>query len=159
MQRNILRVGLRAAVALTVSLCFAIPSASAASPSTKVMYFYCYGPQTKAGDPPPAKVYLSGVSSAAYTEAGDEASSNAFRQFVSGTYGADFEPRCEYSGTELAATRLLNNLANRYQEDSVKTGWTWTDPSASDPSASDPSAADPSEAEPKEVDPIEAPED
>ena len=151
LQRNILRAGLRAAVTLTISLCFAIPSAWAANASTKVMYFYCYGPQTKAGDPPPAKVYLSGVSSAVYTEAGDEASSNAFRQFVSGTYGADFEPRCEYSGTELAATRLLNNLANRYHEDAVKTGWTWTDPSKADPSKAP--------ERPNEVDPIEAPED
>lgn len=140
MQRNTIR----AAVTLTISLCVAIPSAWAAGASTKVMYFYCYEPQQKAGDPPPAKVYLSGVSAAVYTEAGDKASSNAFRQFVSSSYGADFEPRCEYSGTELAATRLLNNLANRYHEDAVKTGWTWTEPGEADSS---------------EVDPNEAPED
>lgn len=133
---------IRAAVTLTITLCFAMPSAWAANASAKVMYFYCYGPQTKAGDPPPAKVYLSGVSSAVYTEAGDKASSDAFRRFVSANYGTDFEPRCEYSGTELAATKLLNNLANRYREDAVKTGWTWSDASEAD-----------------EVDPNEAPED
>ena len=89
------------------------------------MYFYCYGPQTQAGEPAAPKVYLSGVSPSVYTDANRDAASNEFRQFVSNKYGADFEPRCEFSGTELAATKLLSLLVSRYRTTAVKTGWTW----------------------------------
>ena len=75
------------------------------------MYFYCYAPQTQNGAPPPAKVYFSGVSSAVYSEANDEAAGNEFRRFLAGKYGADFEPRCEYSGTELAAHEAAEHPA------------------------------------------------
>ena len=113
-------------MALTTTLCFAFPSAWAAEAAAKVMYFYCYGPQTPSGAPPPPKVYVSGVSSGVYSVANSDAAKNAFRQFIAGTYSADFEPRCEYSGTELAAKRLLSLLQSRYRSDAEMTGWTWT---------------------------------
>ena len=50
-----------------------------------------------------------------YTEANRDAASNEFRQFIASKYGADFEPRCEFSGTELAATKLLSLLVSRYR--------------------------------------------
>ena len=67
------RTILRTLLALTTTLCFAFPSAWAAEAAAKVMYFYCYGPQTPSGAPPPPKVYVSGVSSAVYTEANRDA--------------------------------------------------------------------------------------
>ena len=106
-------------------LCFAFPSAWSASAASDVMYFYCYGPPTVDGAPATPKVYLSGVSSTVYTEANRDAASNEFRRFIAGKYGADFEPRCEFSGTELAATKLLSLLVSRYRTTAVKTGWTW----------------------------------
>jgi hypothetical protein len=120
-QRTILQTLCTVATALW----FAFPSALAATTASNTMYFYCYGPQTLGGAPPPLKVYVSGVSSAVYTEANRDAASDEFRQFIAGKYGADFEPRCEYSGTELAATKLLRILQSRYRGAAVMTGWTW----------------------------------
>jgi len=120
-QRKILRTSR----ALATMLCFAFPSAWSASAASDVMYFYCYGPPTVDGAPATPKVYLSGVSSTVYTEANRDAASNEFRRFIAGKYGADFEPRCEFSGTELAATKLLSLLVSRYRTTAVKTGWTW----------------------------------
>ena len=57
------RKTLRTSRALATLLCFAFPSAWAASAASDTMYFYCYGPQTQAGEPAAPKVYLSGVSS------------------------------------------------------------------------------------------------
>ena len=116
---------LRTSRALATLLCFMFPSAWAASAASDTMYFYCYGPQTPAGEPAASKVYLSGVSSSVYTEANRDAASNEFRQFIASKYGADFEPRCEFSGTELAATKLLSLLVSRYRSTAVKTDWTW----------------------------------
>jgi hypothetical protein len=116
---------LRTLGSLAVSLCLAFPAAWAADAPSNVMYFYCYGPQTKDGAPPPPKVYVSGVSSAVYTEANRDAASNAFRHFIAGQYSTDFQPRCEYSGTEPAAKRLLSLLQSRYRSAAVMTGWTW----------------------------------
>jgi len=107
------------------TLCFALSPAWAASTASKVMYFYCYAPQTQSGAPPPPKVYFSGVSSVVYTEANSDAASDGFRRFIADKYGADFEPRCEYSGTELAATKLLSILQGRYRDAAVMTGWAW----------------------------------
>jgi hypothetical protein len=116
---------LRTLGTVAATLCFSFPSALAATADSKVMYFYCYGPQTAGGVPPPAKVYISGVSSTVYTEANRDAASNEFRQFIAAKFGADFEPRCEYSGTELAATKLLSMQKGRYRDAAVMTGWTW----------------------------------
>jgi hypothetical protein len=118
---------LSSSLALATLLCVAFPSAWAASATADVMYFYCYGPPTQDGKPAAPKVYLSGVSSAVYTEATSDQASNEFRRFIVGKYGVDFEPRCEFSGTELAATRLLSLLSSRYRETAVKTGWTWAE--------------------------------
>ncbi len=118
--------------AVATALCFAL-SASAAPTASKVMYFYCYAPHTQNGAPPPAKVYFSGVSSAVYSEANSEAAGNEFRRFVLEKYGADFEPRCEYSGTELAATKLLGILRGRYRDAAVMTGWTWSSAAPAQP--------------------------
>lgn len=129
MQRTILS----ALWALTTAICVTFPSAWAADAASKVMYFYCYGPQTPSGAPPPLKVYVSGVSSTVYTATNSEAAKNAYRRFIADKYGADFEPRCEYSGTELAAKRLLSLLQGRYRGDAEMTGWTWSDASAAAP--------------------------
>jgi len=119
------RTILRTLGTIASTLCFAFPSAWAATTAPKVMYFYCYAPQTQGGGPPPPKVYFSAVSSAVYTEANRDAASSEFHQFISEKYGADFQPRCEFSGTELAATKLLSILQGRYRDAAVKTGWVW----------------------------------
>ena len=119
------RTTLRKLLAGATMLSFAFSSAWAATSAPKVMYFYCYGPQTQGGEPPPPKVYVSGVSSAVYTEANSAAASNEFRRFIAGKYGADFEPRCEFAGTELAAKKLVSLQQGRYRSAAVMTGWTW----------------------------------
>jgi hypothetical protein len=127
-QRKLLRI----TQALATLLCFAFPTAWAAGAASDTMYFYCYGPQTQAGELPAPKVYLSGVSPSVYTDANRDAASNEFRQFIASKYGADFEPRCEFSGTELAATKLLSLLVSRYRTTAVKTGWTWAGAASAD---------------------------
>jgi len=129
----VLRKILSSSGALAMLVCVAFPAAWAASATSDVMYFYCYGPPTKDGESAAPKVYLSGVSSAVYTEATSDLASNQFRQFIAGKYGADFEPRCEFSGTELAATRLLSLLSSRYRDKAVKTGWTWAEAASTAP--------------------------
>jgi hypothetical protein len=129
LQRTILRTF----SAIVITLCFAFPPAGAAVTAPKVMYFYCYGPQTQDGSPPPPKVYVSGVSSTVYSEANRDTASKEFRQFIAGKYGTDFEPRCEYSGTERAATKLLSILQSRYRSAAVMTGWTWPGPAPTQP--------------------------
>ena len=116
---------LRALSAVVTALCFSVAFAWAATTAPNVMYFHCYGPQAKDGVPPPPKVYVSGVSSTVYSEANRDAASKAFRQFIAGKYGTDFEPRCEYSGTELAAKKLVSILQSRFRSAAVMTGWTW----------------------------------
>jgi hypothetical protein len=120
------RITFRAASAVAVTLCFAFSFASAATSAPTVMYFHCYGPQKKEGEPPPPKVYVSGVSSTVYTEANRNAANKDFRQFIAGKYGTDFEPRCEFSGTELAAKKLVSILQSRFRSAAVMTGWTWS---------------------------------
>jgi hypothetical protein len=61
-----------------------------------------------------------------YSDANRDAAAKDFRQFIAGKYGADFEPRCEYSGTELAAKKLVTILQSRFRSAAVMTGWTWT---------------------------------
>ena len=129
-----LRPILQTLCAAATALCLGCPSAWAATASSRVMYFYCYAPQAQNGAPPPEKVYFSGVSSGVYTEANDDAASDAFRRFVADKYGADFQPRCEYSGTELAATKLLSILHGRYRDAAVMTDWTWPGAAPTEPS-------------------------
>lgn len=123
-------------IALGTTLQLGLSAMPALAQDSRLQRVTCHGPQTAGRLAPPDKIYVSGVSTGVYnTGMADSAARAAFRAFVREKYGADFEPRCDWSGSEAEAERWVKYLASDANAGAkvtkVKTGWVWS-PAVSD---------------------------
>jgi hypothetical protein len=95
-------------------------------------WVYCHGPQTAGRLGPPPVLYVSGVS--IVTDQSDVMIKAAFQDYIPETYGADFEPRCDWSSSEAAArdgVKYFTSGANGGPRKArIATGWVWTPPAS-----------------------------
>ncbi len=130
-------------------LSWGLVSAAWAQNEPTRQWIYCYGPQTAGRSAPPAKVYISGVSTVANVS-GDswQRLVLAYRGYVKQTYGADFEPYCTSALSDSAGRRQVAAIAahrGSYYPAStevVETGWVWS-PSVADTAQPAPSKPKP----------------
>lgn len=104
-----------------------VVSPSLAQDDPTRQWFVCYGPLAQGRQlTAPQKTYLSEVSTATHVT-GETAlrAKEAFQAFVRQTYGASFEPRCDWSSTEAQARGQVTSISSRTAGTVVKTGWTW----------------------------------
>lgn len=114
---------------LLLATFLAIPAGDAAAQSPAQpanVYVTCFGPVPGAAEPRPAKVYFSGVSIVPVTLSNQV--EPAFVAYARQKYGADFDPRCDFSSTETGARDYLKAELNVLAGSAVETGWVWTAP-------------------------------